>query len=103
MADNPAKPGAPSRRRVEIEDLYRFRLVSDPQVSPDGKTVAYVQTRLRKKKNDYASNIWLVPVDGSREPLKFTGSDGKDSSPRWSPKGTNWLSYPLAPEPLRYG
>ncbi len=76
-----------SKRRVEIEDLYRFRLISDPQASPDGKRVAYVQTRLRKKKNDYASNIWVVPTDGSGLPVKFTGSDARDMSPRWSPDG----------------
>lgn len=74
-------------RKVEIDDLYRFRLISDPQVSPDGKTVAYVQIRLRKKNNDYASNIWLVPRDGTGEPGKFTGSDKRDMSPRWSPAG----------------
>ena len=77
----------PTKRKVEINDLYRFRLLSDPQVSPDGHMVAYVQTRLRKKKNDYASNIWLVPADGSREPMKFTGSSKRDMSPKWSPKG----------------
>lgn len=76
-----------TRRKVEIEDLYRFRLVSDPQVSPDGRMVAFVQIRLRKKKNDYASNIWLVPVDGSRGPEKFTGSEKRDYFPRWSPDG----------------
>ncbi|MDQ5823701.1 MAG: S9 family peptidase [Chloroflexota bacterium] len=74
-------------RKVEIEDLYRFRLLSDPQVSPNGNSVAYVQTRLRKKKNDYASNIWLLPLDGSGEPVKFTGSDKRDYYPRWSPDG----------------
>lgn len=77
----------PARRKVEIDDLYRFRLIADPQVSPDGKTAAYVQIRLRKKQNDYASNIWLVPTDGSGEPTRFTGSSKRDMSPRWSPTG----------------
>ncbi|HET6261929.1 MAG TPA: DPP IV N-terminal domain-containing protein, partial [Chloroflexia bacterium] len=84
MADN---KNPQQRRNVEIEDLYRFRLVSDPQVSSDGRTVAYVQTRLRKKKNDYAANIWLVPADGSGEPYKLTNSARRDMSPRWSPAG----------------
>jgi dipeptidyl aminopeptidase/acylaminoacyl peptidase len=84
LADN---KNPQQRRNVEIEDLYRFRLVSDPQVSSDGHTVAYVQTRLRKKKNDYAANIWLVPADGSGEPNKLTNSAKRDMSPRWSPVG----------------
>ena len=77
----------PKKRPVEIDDLYRIRLVSDPQVSPDGATIAFVLTRLRQQKDDYAANIWLVPTDGSTSPRKFTGSDGRDTSPRWSPNG----------------
>ena len=85
--DNSPVAASDTKRRVTPEDLYRYRLVSDPQVSPDGRVVAYVQTRLRKKQNDYASNIWLVPTDGSSEPRRFTGSDKRDMSPRWSPDG----------------
>ena len=82
------KQKANNMRKVEIDDLYRFRLLSDPQVSPDGKYVAYVLTRLRKKQDDYASNIWMVPVKGNRDPRKFTGSDKRDFNPRWSPDGS---------------
>ena len=80
------QPGAAERgRNVEIEDLLRFQLLSDVQISPDGQTVAFVQTRLRKKENDYASTIWLVQQDGSRAPLKLTGGEKRDTFPRWSP------------------
>lgn len=89
MAENENSAGAreSGRRKIDVDDLYRFRLLSDPQVSPDGSLVAYVQIRLRKKKNDYASNIWIARIDGSTEPLKFTGSDKRDMYPRWSPAG----------------
>ncbi|HYP18939.1 MAG TPA: S9 family peptidase [Chloroflexia bacterium] len=87
-ADDMTDTSEAATRKVEIEDLYRFRLLSDPQVSPDGRAVAYVQTRLRKKKNDYASNIWLLPLDGAGEPGRFTGSDKRDYYPRWSPDGS---------------
>lgn len=88
MSNNIRPNGQPDQKRiVQTDDLYRFRLLSDLQVSPDGRTAAYVQTRLRKEKNDYASNIWLVPTDGSREPLKLTNSDKRDMFPRWSPSG----------------
>ena len=69
------------KRLLQPDDLLRIRLVSDPQVSPDGRTVAYVQTRLRKKKNDYGSNIWLVPADGSEQPyicLLYTSPSPRD-------------------------
>ena len=87
MSNAGSSPTAGSKRNVEIDDLYRFRLLSEPQLSPDGRLIAYVQTRLRKKKNDYAANIWLAASDGSSEPRRFTGSDARDGSPRWSPKG----------------
>src|SRR4051794_8698439 len=76
-----------NKRPVQIDDLYRYRLLADPQVSPDGRTVAYVQTRLRKEQNDYASNIWLVAADGRGEPRRFTASNKRDMLPRWSPDG----------------
>src|SRR6476660_5604134 len=84
--DNPTL-NRPALRVPEIDDLYRLRLLSDPQLSPDGRTLAYVQTRLRKKKNDYASNIWLVPAGGGREPVRFTTGDKRYMTPRWSPSG----------------
>ncbi|HET9517827.1 MAG TPA: hypothetical protein VFO77_08890, partial [Actinoplanes sp.] len=90
MADNESNaPEAtePRKRKIEIDDLYRFRLTMDPQVSPDGRTVAYVLTRLRKKKNDYGSNIWLVDATGDGPPRKFTASEKRDMYPRWSPAG----------------
>ncbi|MBF6612733.1 MAG: S9 family peptidase [Chloroflexi bacterium] len=71
-------------RKVEVNDLYSFRLLSDVQLSPDGRVAAFVQTRMRKKKNDYASNIWLLPLMGSGVATKFTGSNARDMSPRWS-------------------
>ncbi len=76
-----------AKRPVEIDDLYLIRLVGDPQVSPDGQTVAYVQTRMRRKKNDYGANIWLAPANGRGEPRKFTNSPRRDMFPRWSYSG----------------
>jgi acylaminoacyl-peptidase len=86
---NPAQSDkqASGKRKIQTADLYLFRLTMDPQASPDGRTVAYVQTRLRKKKNDYASNIWLVDVANGSAPRKFTNSDKRDMYPRWSPTG----------------
>jgi dipeptidyl aminopeptidase/acylaminoacyl peptidase len=75
-------------RRVEVEDISRIRFVSDPQISPDGKQVAYVVTEMLPDEKKYRSRIWLVPTDGSSEPVEVTRGDGKDTSPRWSPDGS---------------
>lgn len=69
------------------EDLYELRWVVDPRLAPDGRTVAFVESRVDREANDYASAIWLGPVDGSAPPRRFTSGEKQDASPRWSPDG----------------
>src|SRR5947209_8155740 len=73
----------PEKRVLEPADLYHLRLTSDPQISPDGKRVAFVLTHADEEKDEYISNIYLVE-DGSMR--QFT-SGNKDFAPRWSPDG----------------
>jgi dipeptidyl aminopeptidase/acylaminoacyl peptidase len=73
---------------VKPEDVYRLAWADDPRVSPDGSTVAYVAFGLDQEKNDYTASIWLVPVDGSEPPRRFTAGPKQDLGPRWSPDGT---------------
>ncbi|PYM15549.1 MAG: hypothetical protein DME18_04000, partial [Verrucomicrobia bacterium] len=42
---------ADARRALEFDDLLRAQRLSDPQISPDGKSVAYVITRSDKVEN----------------------------------------------------
>src|SRR5262245_24109905 len=75
-----------ARRPIKVEDLFRFKRVSDPQVSPDGKTVAYVVAAVDLAKNQSSSSIWLAPVAGG-SPRQLTTTTKKDRHPRWSPDG----------------
>ena len=68
-------------------DLTRIRFVSDPQISPDGATVAFVVTTLSEERDEYLSAIWLVDVAGG-EPRRFTTGPRRDTTPRWSPDGS---------------
>jgi dipeptidyl aminopeptidase/acylaminoacyl peptidase len=77
----------PSPRPMTPRDLTRIRLLSDPQVSPDGRTVAFVVTTLSEEKDEYLSNIWLVDGAGG-EPRRFTTGPRRDTAPRWSPDGS---------------
>ena len=47
------------------EDVYGLTGVSDPRLSPDGTTVAYVVDRVDGEANEYRGAIWLAPADGS--------------------------------------
>jgi len=59
---------------------------SAPAVSPDGRTVAFVVTRVDLKKNKYFSQVWLADTDGSTPPRPITGGEN-DGNPTWSPDG----------------
>ena len=73
------------------EDLLRIRFVSDPQLHPDGRRVAFVVTTLSEARDEYLSTIWIVDVDGG-EPRQFTRGPRRDTAPRWSPDG-RWLAF----------
>src|SRR5690606_24310995 len=47
------------------EDLYRLVLVGDPQISPDGRSVAFVRSHVEGEKRELRSHIWLVPEPGA--------------------------------------
>jgi dipeptidyl aminopeptidase/acylaminoacyl peptidase len=70
------------------QDITRIRFVSDPQMTPDGRQVAFVVTTLSEERDEYLSNIWVVDTTGG-EPRRFTTGNGRDTTPRWSPDGTS--------------
>ncbi|TMC09910.1 MAG: hypothetical protein E6J41_09465 [Chloroflexi bacterium] len=67
-------------------DILRFRMISDPQLSPDGRQVAFVLIEQDATADRQATSIWAVPADGSAEPRRLTAGP-RDSRPRWSPDG----------------
>lgn len=75
-----------AQRPVQPSDVYRLKSVSDPQVSPDGKWIAYVVSSPDSAKDKYDSDIWMVSWDG-KETIQLTSSPESESKPRWSPDG----------------
>lgn len=88
-----APAAAQARKRpMQVEDLFKFKRVADPQVSPDGKTVVYVVTTVNLDSNSSSSNLWLAPTDPKAGgPKQLTGTTKKDRHPRWSPDGKRIL------------
>ncbi|MEI6246018.1 MAG: hypothetical protein WCQ64_13360 [Acidobacteriota bacterium] len=79
--------GAQQKRLITEQDLLKFVWIADPQMSPDGRQVAYVRVVVNEKTDDYDTNLWLVPADGSAAPRQIT-TGTRDQSPRWVPDGS---------------
>lgn len=77
---------APVQRKVELDDVYRLREVSDPQLSPDGAWVAYTVSLPDTSEDKTNSDVWMTSWDGARS-VRLTSSKSSEGSPRWSPDG----------------
>jgi Tol biopolymer transport system component len=60
---------------------------SDPQWSPDGRSIAFVSDRTGKAFDESRNtDVWVVPVEGGGL-TKISDHEFEDSNPRWSPDG----------------
>lgn len=75
---------AQSRRPMTPDDVMSLKTVSDAQISPDGRWIAYVVTAADMKENANDANVWLVATAGG-SPIRLTTSKKNDNQPRWSP------------------
>jgi len=78
-------------RPMELEDLFRLKRVSDPQVSPDGTQVAYVVGEVLKDDNMTQGDIWVIPAAGG-EARPLASSPRPSYLHSWSPDG-KWLAF----------
>ena len=74
-----------SKHPITFDDMIKLHRIAEPQVSPDGKWVAYTVSTPDMDANRGKSNIWVVPTAGGAA-MQLTQS-GHDSSPVWSPDG----------------
>ncbi len=77
---------AQNRGAFNIEELLKVRRVSDPQVSPDGRMVAFTIGDVSFDANRVLTHIYVMPVSGG-EMKQLTKGDSSATSPRWSPDG----------------
>ncbi|MFH2111901.1 MAG: S9 family peptidase [Candidatus Bathyarchaeota archaeon] len=74
-------------RRLEIDDLGNFNMVSSPQLSPDSSKLAFVVCK--PQGDEYLTTIWVVD-SGNGYPIRFYG-EGNPANPQWSPNGQQIL------------
>ena len=76
----------PAKQPLSADDLYRMRIITGYELSPDGRHVIYAVQRVDRAGEEKYSDLWLVSTE-SGEPRRFTGGDHVDRAPRWSPDG----------------
>src|SRR5258706_11679483 len=81
-----ASPLVAQKRAITFEDFIALKSVSDPQLSPDGKWVAYTVSIPSLQDNRNVSRVWVVEVASGKSRV-LTGGPGSDRQPRWSPDG----------------
>ena len=74
-----------AKHPITFDDMIKMHRVAEPQISPDGKWVAYTLATPDMDANRNVANIWMVSTSGgARQQLT---QSGRDSSPVWSPDG----------------
>ncbi|MDH5433760.1 MAG: S9 family peptidase [Gammaproteobacteria bacterium] len=70
----------------QMSDVFELEYASDPQMSPDGKSIIYLRNDMDIMKDKKRAHLWQISVDGkSNRPL--TNGDFSNSSPLFSPDG----------------
>ena len=73
-------------RTYTVEDLMKVKRVADPQVSADGRHVAFTVGDVNFDANRVVNQIYVVSSAGG-DIKQLTSGDRSSSAPRWSPDG----------------
>jgi dipeptidyl aminopeptidase/acylaminoacyl peptidase len=82
----PQRLTSQEKRPLSFVDAIEMPLISDPQVSPDGKRLVFVMDRPDWKANRRVAHIYRINADGTNQ-VQLTFGERGESSPRWSPDG----------------
>lgn len=74
-----------AKKPFDVYALQQVARVSDPQLSPDGLTVAFVVERVFLSDNRKEKHVFLVSTEGDRPSRRLTFDGESNSQPRWSP------------------
>lgn len=86
FATVPHAAQAPAKKLLDKSTFFDMESVSNPRISPDGTTVLFSRGFVDIMRDQGASNLWVVGVDGSRL-RQLTDGGFNDTAPVWSPDG----------------
>ena len=74
----------PAKVPFTFDAMMRLARIDDPQVSPDGKFVAFTVQMADLPNNTKPTNIYIVPVAGG-SPQRIASDGTSNARPRWTP------------------
>ncbi|MCB0492873.1 MAG: S9 family peptidase [Cyclobacteriaceae bacterium] len=79
---------ANSQNTWTAEKIMQYKNITETNISPDGKYIAYVVRVpvMEGEKSEYNNQIWVAATDGAFN-LQYTRGEKSSSSPRFSPDG----------------
>ncbi|HZF26364.1 MAG TPA: S9 family peptidase [Steroidobacteraceae bacterium] len=81
---------AADQKPFSVDDLVRLDRVSDPQLSPDGRYVAFTVQETDMDADKRRADLWLLDFDSDKvEPRRLTRDPANDTNPRWSADSKN--------------
>jgi dipeptidyl aminopeptidase/acylaminoacyl peptidase len=72
------------KKMLDAESLWKIQRLSEPALSPDGKTVAFVVRKFDADKNTSTRHLYAVPLEGG-SPKQLTTEGSVNERPRWTP------------------
>ena len=73
------------KRPFDFNAMMELRRISDPQISPDGRTLAFTVQSVDMEANRKPVQIWTVALEGEGQPRQITHEGMDNERPRWSP------------------
>ena len=71
---------------ITAEDLYRFQILGDMELSPDGNFLVYAVQTVDKSTEKKYTHLWLVDLQ-TQKTRQLTFGNSSSIHPRWSPDG----------------
>ena len=79
-------PAVPETHPFSVADMLAMDRISDPQVSPDGRSVLFGVRTTDVAANKGRTDVWVAPVEGGT-PRRLTSHEANDWNARWTPDG----------------
>ena len=79
-----AVPAFCAKAPFTVDAMMRLARIDDPQLSPDGKVIAFTVATIDLANNTKPVQIYVIPVEGGT-PQRLTNDGTSNTRPRWTP------------------